>query len=57
MRTDPGELGVTWDEIETTLRRLPSFVEEQGLWWSVANGLEVTDETLDMARTALRIGG
>jgi glycerol dehydrogenase-like iron-containing ADH family enzyme len=56
MRTDPAELGVTWQEIEETLYRLPSFAEEQGLWWSVANGLEVTADTLAQARHALRMG-
>lgn len=55
MRTDPAELGVTWEEIEASMRRLPSFVEEQDLWWSAANGLVVTDDTLDIVRHALRI--
>ena len=54
-RTDLAELGVTWDEVEATLRRLPDFVEEQGLWFSVCNGLVVDDAVLDSARTALRV--
>lgn len=56
MRTGLDELGVTWAEVEESLRRLPSFAEEQGLWWSVANGLAVTADTLRLARQALRIG-
>lgn len=52
-RTDLGELGVTWDEVEATLRRVPSFVEEQDLWFSVANGLVVDDAVLMTARRAL----
>ena len=52
-RTDLGELGVTWDEVEATLRRVPSFVEEQDLWFSVANGLVVDDAVLATARRAL----
>ncbi len=54
MRTGLGELGVTWDEVQAALRRLPSFVEEQQLWFSAANGLVVDDDVLNTARTALR---
>ena len=54
-RTDLGELGVAWSEVEAALVRLPSFVEEQGLWYSVANGLEVGPAQLEAARTALRV--
>lgn len=54
MRTHPDDLGVSWDEIEASLRRLPSFVEEQQLWWSVANDLVVDDAALDGARAALQ---
>lgn len=57
MRTDLGDLGVRWDEVEASLRRLPSFVEEQGLWYSVANGLVVDDDVVAAARTALRVDG
>lgn len=53
-RTDLAELGVGWDEVEASLRRLPSFVEEQDLWFSVANGLVVDDTVLDLARRALQ---
>jgi glycerol-1-phosphate dehydrogenase [NAD(P)+] len=52
-RTSLAELGVGWDEIEASLRRLPDFVEEQGLWFSAANGLVVDDEILATARQAL----
>lgn len=55
MRTSLHELGVTWAEVDAALRRLPSFVEEQGLWFSVANGLVVDDDVLDAARAALRV--
>ena len=56
MRTGLPELGVTWSEIEATLRRLPSFVDEQKLWHSIANGLVINDRALDSARVALRVG-
>jgi hypothetical protein len=54
MRSSLDELGVTWDEIERSLRRLPSFVEEQGLWYSIANGLVVDDNVIATARAAVR---
>ncbi|WP_395155755.1 iron-containing alcohol dehydrogenase [Ilumatobacter sp.] len=55
MRSNITDLGVTWDEVEASLRRLPSFVEEQQLWYSVANGLVVNDAVLETARRALQI--
>ncbi len=56
-RTNLAELGVTWDEVATAIRRLPSFVEEQGHWWSVANGLVVDDALLDSVRAVLERSG
>jgi len=55
MRSGLGELGVTWDEVEASLRRMPSFVEEQELWFSIANDLVVDDKLLAVARHALRL--
>ncbi len=55
-RTDPGVLGVDPAEIEEALVRLPSFVEEQGLWYSVANGLTVGPAELEAVRAALGTG-
>ncbi len=52
-RTALDELGVEWDEVESTLRRLPTFVEEQQHWWSAANGLVVDDALLDEVRNVL----
>ena len=57
MRTSLDDLGVAWAEVEESLRRLPSFVEEQGLWYSVANGLVVDDAVVAAARAALRVDG
>jgi glycerol-1-phosphate dehydrogenase [NAD(P)+] len=54
MRTGLAELGVTWDEVDASLRRMPPFVEEQHLWYSAANGLVVDDALLALARRALR---
>ena len=55
MRTDLTELGVTWQEVEASLRRMPSFVDEQHLWFSKANELIVDDRVLDAVRAALRV--
>lgn len=55
MRSGLAELGVTWAEVEASLRRVPSFVVEQGLWYSQANELVVGDRELDLARAALRV--
>lgn len=49
------ELGIAWAEIEATLRELPAFVERDGLWHSVANGLEVSGTTLATVRAALDV--
>lgn len=46
-------LGVTWDEVEATLVRLPQFVHEGGYWYSPLHELVVTDEVLGQAREAL----
>ncbi len=53
MRSSLGDLGVHWDEVEASLRRLPSFVVEQGLWYSKANELSVGQSELDLVRGAL----
>jgi glycerol dehydrogenase-like iron-containing ADH family enzyme len=53
VRHRPEELGIAWEEIDATLRALPAFVEREGLWHSVANGLEVTGEVLATARAAV----
>jgi glycerol-1-phosphate dehydrogenase [NAD(P)+] len=57
MRTGLDELGVEWSEVTAALRRMPTFVEEQQLWWSAANGLVVDDEVIELARLALQHGG
>ena len=51
--TDPDELGITWAEIDATLRELPAFVVREGLWYTIANDLVVGDRELALARDAL----
>ena len=53
MRHRLDQLGVRWDEVERSLVVLPAFVEEQGMWYSVANGLVIGDRELDAVRHAL----
>lgn len=53
MRSSLDELGVTWDEVESSLRRLPSFVVEQQLWYSAANELSIGKAEIDAVRAVL----
>jgi glycerol dehydrogenase-like iron-containing ADH family enzyme len=53
VRHRPDDLSIAWAEIDATLRALPAFVASEGLWYSVANGLAVTDEVLATARAAV----
>ncbi|MEP6660198.1 MAG: iron-containing alcohol dehydrogenase [Acidimicrobiales bacterium] len=53
MRTDLNQLGISWDEIATALRRLPSFVTEQQLWYSIIDELVIDERALAAARAAL----
>ena len=52
-RHAPETLGVSWGEIDDTLRALPRFVREGGYWYSFANELVVNDELFSTARIAL----
>jgi glycerol-1-phosphate dehydrogenase [NAD(P)+] len=42
----PEAMGVTWDDLDTALRTLGTYVREVGLWFTVADTVEVTDEHL-----------
>lgn len=55
MRTGLAELAVEWFEVEAALRRMPSFVVEQQLWYSAANDLVVDEHALAATRRALRV--
>ena len=50
MRSTPEPLGVSWDEIDSSLHRVPSFVREQCLWFSFANDLTVDSHIIDAVR-------
>ncbi len=53
MRHRLDQLAITWDEVERSLVALPDFVERQGLWFSVANGMVIGNEELDAVRQAV----
>ena len=53
MRSSLEALAVTWEEVVATLRRLPAFVEQQHLWYSIANELVVDDPAIERVRAAL----
>ena len=53
MRSTPSELGVADAEIDAALRRLRSHVHEHGLWYSIANELEIGDSELAAAHRAV----
>ena len=53
MRSSLADLGVAWHEVEASVRRLPSFVVEQGLWYSAANELVVGDAEIETVRLLL----
>jgi glycerol-1-phosphate dehydrogenase [NAD(P)+] len=53
VRFRPGQLGLTWDEVVSTLGRLGSYVREQELWFSVANDVGIDEETLARLRAIL----
>jgi glycerol dehydrogenase-like iron-containing ADH family enzyme len=53
VRHSPDDLGITWAEIDAALRELPAFVAREGLWYSVANDLVVSDRELALARDSL----
>jgi glycerol dehydrogenase-like iron-containing ADH family enzyme len=45
----PEAMGVTWDDVATTLRTLPEYVRRAGLWYTVALHEEITEDFI--ART------
>ena len=53
VRHTPAELGITWEEIEAALLRLPEFVRSEKLWYSVANDLVIGERELAIARAAI----
>jgi glycerol dehydrogenase-like iron-containing ADH family enzyme len=49
----PEAMGVTWDDVETTLLNLKAFAEEHGGLYTIASHLEITQEHCDKAKRIL----
>jgi glycerol dehydrogenase-like iron-containing ADH family enzyme len=46
----PEAMGVTWSDAAEAMKTLPRYVEDAGLWYSVANARPVTDEHVERVR-------
>ncbi len=46
----PEEMGVTWEQVATALRTLPSYIEKAGLWYTVASDRPITEEYIARMR-------
>lgn len=40
----PEAMGVTWDDVEHALIKLPEFVRQAGLWYGIAHEATITPE-------------
>jgi glycerol-1-phosphate dehydrogenase [NAD(P)+] len=54
VRWRPPELGVSRDDMDTTLRELPGFVRDAGLPWSVIDEARIDEATVSMLAEAVR---
>lgn len=46
----PESMGITWEDVGAALKRLKTYVEEAGLWYTVANDFEVDDAFIKKIR-------
>lgn len=40
----PSDMGVSWEDVRRALERLPGYVEEAGLWYTIASHRAIGDE-------------
>ena len=52
-RSTLSALGVSWSEVEATLRALPAFARDGGYWYSYAHELTIGSSELETVRRAL----
>jgi len=52
-RHNPVELGITWDEIDRTLRSMKEYSIAEDYWYSYAHVLDIGNVELELARKAL----
>ena len=53
VRYRPEDMGVTWDQVGEALRTLKPFVEQAGLWYTVASERPITEEWIARMRSWL----
>jgi glycerol-1-phosphate dehydrogenase [NAD(P)+] len=53
VRYRPDDMGVTWDQVAEALRTLKPFVEQAGLWYTVASERQITEEWIARMRSWL----
>jgi len=53
VRYRPDDMGVTWDQVAEALRTLKPFVEQAGLWYTVASERPITEEWIAGMRSWL----
>jgi glycerol dehydrogenase-like iron-containing ADH family enzyme len=49
----PEAMGITWEDVAQTLRKLPWYVEQAGLWYSIANERPASDALIEQARARI----
>ena len=49
----PEAMGVTWEEVGAALRHMPAYVQQNGLWYTVASERPATEAFLASARAAV----
>ena len=47
----PQAMGITWDDVARTLYELAGFVEQAGLWYTIANEAVITDDLVARIQT------
>ena len=47
----PEAMGVTWDDVAQVLHGLRTYVEQAGLWYTIANEVRVSDDLLRQIRS------
>jgi glycerol dehydrogenase-like iron-containing ADH family enzyme len=51
----PQAMGVTWNQVNETLRGLSSFVREANMWYTIANEAVIDDALLDRIRSGIEM--
>jgi glycerol dehydrogenase-like iron-containing ADH family enzyme len=46
----PEAMGITWEDVAEAMRILPEYVEQAGLWYTVASDQPMTDDFIEQVR-------